>query len=381
MIKSMTGFGRGESVSEDCKVTVEIKAVNHRYCDLNMKLPRKLNYLEADIRSFLKQSIQRGKVDVFINYEDLSAKDVNVRLNEELGKEYYAALTKLGETLGISSDVTALQIGRFPDVLSLEDVAVNQESIKEQLMKALSEAAGHFSDSREKEGENLKTDILAKLEGMKENVAFIEERYPSIVSEYRKKLEDKVAELLGDTNVDENRIAAEVVIYSDKICVDEETVRLKSHIDGMRDELLKGGNVGRKLDFIAQEMNREANTILSKANDIEVSDHAIDLKTEIEGAEYRVDGERMADFINVGFGNMVNGDKIISMVSTDAAPIKRMIQNARDEGKAVDATCGRRTRAVLVMESGHLILSALTTDTLSSRCHSKRNDEDEENER
>ena len=235
----MTGFGRGESVSEDCKVTVEIKAVNHRYCDLNMKLPRKLNYLEADIRSFLKQSIQRGKVDVFINYEDLSAKDVNVRLNEELGKEYYAALTKLGETLGISSDVTALQIGRFPDVLSLEDVAVNQESIKEQLMKALSEAAGHFSDSREKEGENLKTDILAKLEGMKENVAFIEERYPSIVSEYRKKLEDKVAELLGDTNVDENRIAAEVVIYSDKICVDEETVRLRSHLSQLEDMLEK----------------------------------------------------------------------------------------------------------------------------------------------
>ena len=235
----MTGFGRGESVSEDCKVTVEIKAVNHRYCDLNMKLPRKLNYLEADIRRFLKQSIQRGKVDVFINYEDLSAKDVNVRLNEELGKEYYAALTKLGETLGISSDVTALQIGRFPDVLSLEDVAVNQESIKEQLMKALSEAAGHFSDSREKEGENLKTDILAKLEGMKENVAFIEERYPSIVSEYRKKLEDKVAELLGDTNVDENRIAAEVVIYSDKICVDEETVRLRSHLSQLEDMLEK----------------------------------------------------------------------------------------------------------------------------------------------
>ena len=282
MIKSMTGFGRGESVSEDCKVTVEIKAVNHRYCDLNMKLPRKLNYLEADIRSFLKKSIQRGKVDIFINYEDLSAKDVNVRLNEELGREYYAALTKLGEMLGISADVTALQVGRFPDVLTLEDVSGNQDSIKEQIMKALEEAVGHFSDSREKEGENLKKDILAKLDDMKDNVSFIEERYPDIVSAYRKKLEDKVAELLGDTNIDENRIAAEVVIYSDKICVDEETVRLKSHIDGMRDELLKGGNVGRKLDFIAQEMNREANTILSKANDIEVSDRAIDLKTEIE---------------------------------------------------------------------------------------------------
>ena len=379
----MTGFGRGESVSEDCKVTVEIKAVNHRYCDLNMKLPRKLNYLEADIRSFLKQSIQRGKVDVFINYEDLSAKDVNVRLNEELGREYYAALTRLGETLGISSEVTALQIGRFADVLTLEDVPVNQDSIKEQIMEVLKEATNHFSASREKEGENLRNDILIKLDEMKENVTFIEERYPAIVSEYRKKLEDKVAELLEDSNIDESRIAAEVVIYSDKICVDEETVRLKSHIDGMRDELLKGGNVGRKLDFIAQEMNREANTILSKANDIEVSDHAIDLKTEIEKirAEYRVDGERMADFINVGFGNMVNGDKIISMVSTDAAPVKRMIQNARDEGKAVDATCGRRTRTVLVMESDHLILSALTTDTLSSRCHNKRSDEDEENER
>ena len=149
-------------------------------------------------------------------------------------------------------------------------------------MKALSEAAGHFSDSREKEGENLKTDILAKLEGMKEKCCFYWGALSINCQRIPQKLEDKVAELLGDTNVDENRIAAEVVIYSDKICVDEETVRLKSHIDGMRDELLKGGNVGRKLDFIAQEMNREANTILSKANDIEVSDHAIDLKTEIE---------------------------------------------------------------------------------------------------
>ena len=183
---------------------------------------------------------------------------MNVRLNEELGREYYAALTRLGETLGISSEVTALQIGRFADVLTLEDVPVNQDSIKEQIMEALKEATNHFSASREKEGENLRNDILIKLDEMKENVTFIEERYPAIVSEYRKKLEDKVAELLEDSNIDE------------------------SHIDGMRDELLKGGNVGRKLDFIAQEMNREANTILSKANDIEVSDHAIDLKTEIE---------------------------------------------------------------------------------------------------
>ena len=282
MIKSMTGFGRGESVSEDCKVTVEIKAVNHRYCDLNMKLPRKLNYLEADIRSFLKQSIQRGKVDVFINYEDLSAKDVNVRLNEELGKEYYAALTKLGETLGISSDVTALQIGRFPDVLSLEDVAVNQESIKEQLMKALSEAAGHFSDSREKEGENLKTDLLNKLDEMIGYVDFIEDRSPIVMKEYRERLETKVKEILEDKQMDDARIATEVTIFADKICVDEETVRLKSHIEAMKAALTGGGTVGRKLDFIAQEMNREANTILSKASDLAISDTGINLKTDIE---------------------------------------------------------------------------------------------------
>lgn len=269
-------------MSQDCKVTVEIKAVNHRYCDINMKLPRKLNYLETDVRNYLKKSIGRGKVDVFISYEDLTAGDVNVRLNEELGREYYQAIMKLGETLHINGEVTALQVARFSDVLTLEDLPVNQEYIRQQIMETLEAALEHFSQSREREGENLKEDILWKLDGMKKNVEFIEKRYPELILEYRRKLEDKVKELLGDTGIDESRIASEVVIYADKICVDEETVRLNSHIENMKEELLKGGAVGRKLDFIAQEMNREANTILSKANDMEVSNRAIDLKTEIE---------------------------------------------------------------------------------------------------
>lgn len=269
-------------MSQDCKVTVEIKAVNHRYCDINMKLPRKLNYLETDVRNYLKKSIGRGKVDVFIGYEDLTAGDVNVRLNEELGREYYQAIMKLGETLHINGEVTALQVARFSDVLTLEDLPVNQEYIRQQIMETLEAALEHFSQSREREGENLKEDILRKLDGMKKNVEFIEKRYPELILEYRRKLEDKVKELLGDTGIDESRIASEVVIYADKICVDEETVRLNSHIENMKEELLKGGAVGRKLDFIAQEMNREANTILSKANDMEVSNRAIDLKTEIE---------------------------------------------------------------------------------------------------
>ena len=282
MIKSMTGFGHGELVSEDFRITVEMKAVNHRYCDINIKMPKKLNFIEADIRNTLKKSIKRGKVDVYLSFEDLSESTVRVRLNEEMGREYFEALNRLGGMLEISNTLTAWQVARFPEVLTLEDVPMNQDYASHEIMEAVREAADHFSDSRIKEGENLKKDILEKLEGMKQNITLVEERYPQMVAEYRKKLMDKVQGLLADANIDESRIATEVVIYADKICVDEETVRLRSHIDNMKDELVRGGSVGRKLDFIAQEMNREANTILSKANDIEISNIAIELKTEVE---------------------------------------------------------------------------------------------------
>ncbi len=282
MIKSMTGFGHGELLSEDFRITVEMKAVNHRYCDINIKMPKKLNFIEADIRNSLKQTIKRGKVDVYISFEDLSETTVRVRLNEEMGREYYEALRQLGGELGISDTVTAWQVARFPEVMTLEDVPMNQDYASHEIMEAVRQAADHFSDSRIKEGENLKEDILGKLEGMKKNITLVEERYPQMVEEYRKKLMDKVHGLLSDANIDESRIATEVVIYADKISVDEETVRLRSHIDNMKDELIRGGSVGRKLDFIAQEMNREANTILSKANDMEISNLAIELKTEVE---------------------------------------------------------------------------------------------------
>ena len=282
MIKSMTGFGHGELVSEDFRITVEMKAVNHRYCDINIKMPKKLNFIEADIRNTLKKTIKRGKVDVYISFEDLSESTVRVRLNEEMGREYFEALNQLGSKLGISETVTAWQVARFPEVLTLEDVPMNQDYASHEIMEAVRQAADHFADSRIKEGENLKEDILGKLQGMKKDITLVEERYPQMVAEYRKKLMDKVQALLSDANIDESRIATEVVIYADKISVDEETVRLRSHIDNMQDELVRGGSVGRKLDFIAQEMNREANTILSKANDIEISNIAIELKTEVE---------------------------------------------------------------------------------------------------
>lgn len=282
MIKSMTGFGRSEVVTDRCKIIVEIKAVNHRYCDLNIKLPKKLNSLENLIRSTLKKTVNRGKLDVYVGYEDLSGHVAKVEVNENLGKEYYEALSTLSAALGVPNDATAVRIARMPEVLTVDEVQLNPEEIEASLLEAVETALEQFMDSRQKEGEHLKKDILTKLEGMNGNIVAIEERYPQMVSEYRSKLEDKVRELLGDANVDESRVATEVVIYADKICVDEETVRLRSHIVSMQDELLHGGNVGRKLDFIAQEMNREANTILSKANDMTISGQAIELKTEIE---------------------------------------------------------------------------------------------------
>ena len=282
MIKSMTGFGRCEKVTDEYKISVEMKAVNHRYLDLSIKMPKKFNYFESAIRTLLKNDIQRGKVDVFINYEDYTENKLCLKYNGALAAEYMDYFKKMEEQFGISNDIKVSNLSRMPEVLTMEEVPEDEESIWKLLSGTIQEAAGHFVESRIKEGEHLKNDMLGKLDYMLELVSYIEERSPRIVAEYRAKLEDKVRELLGNTTIDEGRIATEVTIFADKICVDEETVRLRSHIENTRNELMAGGSVGRKLDFIAQEMNREANTILSKANDLEVSDKAIALKTEIE---------------------------------------------------------------------------------------------------
>ena len=282
MIKSMTGFGRCEIVTAEYKISVEIKAVNHRYLDLSIKLPKKFNYFEAGIRNLLKTYIQRGKVDVFINYEDYTEEKMCLKYNSSLAAEYMNCFKQMEEQFGIKNDITVSGLARMPEVLVMDQVAEDEDKIWQELSEAVEEAAKKFVDSRVQEGEKLKTDLLGKLDYMGSLVAFIEERSPVILTEYRQKLEDKVKELLGSTPLDEGRIATEVTIYADKICVDEEMVRLQSHIDATRKELEAGGSVGRKLDFIAQEMNREANTTLSKSSDLEICDKAIALKTEIE---------------------------------------------------------------------------------------------------
>lgn len=281
MIKSMTGFGRYEYQTGSKKFTVELKGVNHRYLDVNIRMPKKFNFFETAIRTLLKQYALRGKVDIFITYEDNSESQAALKYNETLAAEYMRYFKQMEESFGIDNDIRVSTLAHCPEVLTMEEKPDDEDALWSGLQMALEGAFAQFVETRTTEGENLKKDILNKLSGMETLVGHVEERSPQIVEEYRKKLEDKIHELL-DMPVDENRMAAEVILYADKICTDEETVRLKSHISHMRDTLEETEGIGRKLDFIAQEMNREANTILSKANDLEVSNYAIGLKTEIE---------------------------------------------------------------------------------------------------
>ena len=283
MIKSMTGFGRCEVMEGERKFTVEMKGVNHRYLDVNIRMPKKLNFFETAIRGLLKQSIQRGKVDIFISYEDFTESQMSLKYNESLAQEYMDCFGRMKEQFSLENDIRVSTLSRCPEVLTMEEQVIDEEELWNGLKKALEGAIGQFVETRTLEGSNLKKDILEKLDGLLDLVGYIEERTPKIVAEYREKLETKVRELLEDAQIEESRIAAEVVIFADKICTDEEVVRLRSHIIHMKETLQsEEAGIGRKLDFIAQEMNREANTILSKANDLEVSNVGIDLKTEIE---------------------------------------------------------------------------------------------------
>lgn len=282
MIKSMTGFGRCEISEAERKFTVELKGVNHRYLDVNIRMPKKLNFFEASIRNLLKKYAQRGKVDIFITYEDFSENQVSLKYNETLAGEYLKYFKQMEEKFSLENDIRVSTLSRYPEVFTMEEQVMDEEEIWSVLEKALKGAFSQFVSTRITEGEALKKDLLAKLDDMLILVDKVEERSPEIVAEYREKLETKVKELLADTQIEESRIASEVVIFADKICTDEETVRLRSHIAHMKDTLEEAEGIGRKLDFIAQEMNREANTILSKANDLEVANYAIDLKTGIE---------------------------------------------------------------------------------------------------
>ncbi len=285
MVCSMTGFGRSEVTEGQRKYIVELKSVNNRYLDINIKMPKKFNAFESAIRSELKSYMKRGKVDVFISYEDFSESETKVKYNKAIAGEYYAYLKEMAEDFGLDNDVRISVLSRFPEVFTMEEEELDEEEVWNGIKKAVNQAGKQFMESRAKEGEFLTTDLNSKLDGMYENVEYIEERSPEIITEYKAKLREKIADLLEDKQVDENRLAMEVTIYADKVCVDEEITRLKSHIKATKETLAAGDDkdgIGRKLDFLAQEMNREANTILSKSTDLKISDRGIALKTDIE---------------------------------------------------------------------------------------------------
>lgn len=282
MVRSMTGYGRGEHTDGDRKFIVEIKSVNHRYNDMTVKLPRGLNPLEDKIRKELAQWISRGKTDVYITFEDYSGGDALVRVNEDLAQGYYGALQKLKEKFHIDSEDELTLLGRFPEVITVEKGEEDEQTLYEALLPALREAAEKFSAMRQREGEALRADIEKKCGGLAEMVEKINERSPFVVEEYQQKLQARLEELLKGIEIDPQRIATEAAVFADRSCVDEEITRLESHIGQMYEIFAAGGLVGRKLDFLVQEMNRETNTIASKANDLAITKLTIDMKSEIE---------------------------------------------------------------------------------------------------
>jgi len=285
MVRSMTGYGRAECAHERYTVTVELRAVNNRYLDCTVKMPRSYIFAEEALKERVQARVSRGKVDVFVNIAQNGGEALSVTVNEELAKSYIDALWKLYELGGgqkVKMDYQATDLARFPDVLTVEKQEEDQEAVKALLIEATNLALDDFNSMRAREGERLAADILSRAETIEQLTAFVEARSPQTVAEYRGRLEAKMREVLQNTQIEESRLLTEAAIFADKVAVDEETVRLHSHLSQLRELLGKGGAVGRKLDFLIQEFNREANTIGSKCNDIEIARHVVDIKAEIE---------------------------------------------------------------------------------------------------
>lgn len=282
MIKSMTGFGRAQASVEGFNITVEIRSVNHRYFEFYAKLPRTYCFLEDKVKTLLSTGISRGKVECSIQLEATSDESVVVSVNEPLVKGYIDALKTISDKFSLENDITTLSVARFSDVLSISKAPVDEDELWAKVSPVVSEALQGFVSMRETEGKKLCEDVLSRADTIIENVSYIESRSPETVKQYSEKLLERMRNVLDDVQVDEARILTEAAIYADKIAVAEETVRLRSHIEQLHEMLNSNEAVGRKLDFLVQEINREANTIGSKAQDVDIARRVIDIKAEVE---------------------------------------------------------------------------------------------------
>ena len=282
MVRSMTGYGRGENTASDCHFVVEIKAVNHRYNDITIKLPRFMNGMEDAIRKRMMKEIARGKTDVYVTFESFSIDNVIVKVNEPLAIAYIEKLDELEQKFQISSNHKLDLVARFADIITVERAESEEDVLWTALLPALEQALLKFVEMREKEGMILVNDILKKREKIQQMLETVKQRCPIVVMDYKEKLQNRIKELLSTVEIDEQRLAMETALFADRSCIDEEITRLESHMIQLQEILQKGGQIGRKLDFLVQEMNREVNTIASKANDVEITCTTIEMKSEIE---------------------------------------------------------------------------------------------------
>jgi uncharacterized protein (TIGR00255 family) len=282
MIKSMTGFGRGEYSQDGKEFTVEIKTVNHRYSDIFIKMPRQISFLEDRVRDLVGKAISRGKIDVFITYNDYSEDSKYVVFDEGLAKAYVSAVESLRDKFALADDISVSLVSRFPDVLRVEQAQEDEEQLWSMLKTAVDNAVASLIHMRSIEGEGLKNVLLERADYIEKVIAEISDRAPEVPKEYKNKLNARLKELLDQQTIDESRIAVEVALFADRCSIDEELVRLRSHFGQMRQILSMDQPVGRKLDFLVQEMNREINTIGSKANDLTITKLVVEIKSEIE---------------------------------------------------------------------------------------------------
>ncbi len=282
MIKSMTGYGGAKGSVEGLEISVELKSVNNRYLDTSVRLPRSFLFAEDGVKAAVQRHISRGKVDVFVSVDSSGAGDMTVKINEALLKGYMEAIKSIADNYGLANDMTAMSLCRFPDVLSVEKKDVDAEAITAGIVAVAEEALKDFDAMRLREGEKLREDVLSKLGAIDSLVSIVEQESPKTLEDYRVRLESKMAEVLGSAGIDENRILAEAAIFADRIAVDEETVRLRSHMSQLKTMICGDSPTGRKIDFLIQEFNREANTIGSKCQNSNIAHVVVDLKSEIE---------------------------------------------------------------------------------------------------
>ncbi|MDD6224750.1 MAG: YicC family protein [bacterium] len=282
MIKSMTGFGRSQRTVDGREITVEIKSVNHRYFEFSCRTTRGYGFLEEKLKSYISQRVARGKVDMFVSLSAPQDEQATVTVNHRLASGYISAMRELGKTYGLADDISITAVAGYPDIFTVSREPEDEEKVCSDVLSVVDEALEAFISMREAEGERLKADILARVETILSIVEKIEKRSPETVSEYEKRLKDKITETLGDRTIDEQRVLTEVAIFSDKVAVAEETVRLRSHMAQLKKFFESDMPAGRKTDFIIQEMNREANTIGSKVQDAEIAHMVVDIKAEIE---------------------------------------------------------------------------------------------------